>query len=179
MPEQLTTRQARLSDAAELTTLVNSAYRGESSRQGWTTEADILGGQRTDVVSLREIIARPRSVVLVHEAAGRIAACVHLEFAESGCYIGMVTVAPDMQARGLGLGLLTAAERYAQREWRCVSAFMTVIVQRLSLIAWYERCGYQRTGVRKPFPYGDERFGVPLRPDLEFEVLRKTLPQLP
>jgi hypothetical protein len=52
---------------------------------------------------------------------------------------------------------------------------MTVIQVRDTLIAWYERRGYSLTGETKPFPYGDDRFGRPLRNDLHFVVLEKTL----
>jgi hypothetical protein len=53
---------------------------------------------------------------------------------------------------------------------------MKVISAREDLIAWYERHGYARTGRRSPFPYGDERFGLPRRAGLEFELLVKPLP---
>ena len=52
---------------------------------------------------------------------------------------------------------------------------MTVIDIRDELIAFYERRGYRRTGIKKPFPYGDARFGLPKRDDLRFEVLEKPL----
>ena len=57
--------------------------------------------------------------------------------------------------------------------WMLAALRMTVIDVRDELIAWYERRGYRRTGIRKPFPYGDTRFGVPRRDDLRFEVLEK------
>ena len=52
---------------------------------------------------------------------------------------------------------------------------MTVITQRRELIAWYERRGYTVTGESRPFPHSDERFGLPRRTDLVFEVLAKPL----
>ena len=93
----------------------------------------------------------------------------------TGCYLGLLTVSPTLQSGGIGRQLLDAAEEWASEHWASQSVHMTVIVQRVELIAWYERSGYVRTGERKPFPYGDERFGLPRRADLAFEVLRKSL----
>jgi len=173
----LITRQATTADAPALVALVNSAYRGDSSRAGWTTEADLLGGQRVDVEGLTETIARPGSVILLHERDQVPVAGVHLERTGEDCYLGMLTIRPTMQGAGLGRQMLEAAERWAMEHWSSRTMHMTVIVQRTELIAWYERRGYRRTGERKPFPYGDERFGLPKRDDLVFEVLRKSLSQ--
>ncbi len=171
----LATRAATARDAPALAELVNSAYRGETSKAGWTTEADLLAGQRIDVERLTEIIAAPGNIVLLHEQDHSPVACVHLERTGDECYLGMLTIAPTRQRSGLGRQLLDAAERYAIDCWSSRSAYMTVIVQRSELIAWYERRGYARTGLRKPFPYGDDRFGLPRRADLAFEVLAKPL----
>jgi ribosomal protein S18 acetylase RimI-like enzyme len=178
-------RPADGDDVDALVRLVNSAYRGDTSRQGWTTEADLLDGQRIDAERLRETIVTPGNVVLVHEGdvsrragdlvAGDLLACVHLERSGAGCYLGMLTVQPRRQAAGLGRRLLEAAERFAVTQWRAEHVRMTVILQRVDLIAWYERRGYVNTGERQPFPYGDQRFGLPRRDDLEFVVLRKRL----
>jgi ribosomal protein S18 acetylase RimI-like enzyme len=176
----LAVRCATPADAVALEALVNSAYRGDSSRAGWTTEADLLGGQRVDVDGLQALIARGAvdggAVVLVHEDAAGLAACVELEPRGVGCYLGMLTIRPTSQASGLGRRLLAAAERFAAARFGTREMQMTVIVQRAELLAWYERRGYRRTGERRPFPYGDPRFGLPKRPDLEFEVLSKPLP---
>lgn len=175
----LTVRCAVVTDAPALEALVNSAYRGDSSRAGWTTEADLLGGQRVDVEGLRALIMRGAidggAVVLLNEDAAGIAACVELEPTGTSCYLGMLTIRPSSQAGGLGRRLLSAAERFATERLGTREMQMTVILQRTELLAWYERRGYRRTGVRKPFPYGDQRFGLPKRPDLEFEVLAKSL----
>ena len=173
----ITTRPATPSDAPALVALVNSAYRGDSSRAGWTTEADLLGGQRVDVEGLTSTISTFGNVILVHEQDREPIACVHLARTGEDCYLGMLTVRPTAQGSGLGRQLLEAAERWAIDNWSSRSMHMTVIVQRLELIAWYERHGYSRTGENKPFPYGDERFGLPKRGDLAFEVLSKALPQ--
>ncbi len=172
----LTLRVATVADVPALVALVNSAYRGDSSRAGWTTEADLLGGQRIDVEALTQTLAAPGTVVLLDAEDGKPIACVQLErTGEADCYLGMLTILPTLQGGGCGRQLLDAAERWAADHWGARSVYMTVIVQRCELIAWYERRGYARTGEFKPFPYGDERFGLPQRDDLLFEVLRKTL----
>ncbi|MFM8845631.1 MAG: GNAT family N-acetyltransferase [Gammaproteobacteria bacterium] len=175
----LAVRVAVTNDAAVLAALVNSAYRGDSSRAGWTTEADLLGGQRTDLQALEEFMAQTMSVgdraMLVHESARQILACVQLERRGDGAYLGMLTITPTLQAKGLGRRLLAAAEHFARTEWQARRIIMTVIEQRLELIAWYQRRGYAPTGETAPFPYGDPRFGEPKRPDLRFVVLAKDL----
>ncbi len=179
----LALRPARGDEAAAVSALVNSAYRGDSSRAGWTTEADLLGGQRTDPEALRDFIAARETagdrVLLVHDAAvagtSAIDACVQLERRGDEAYLGMLTVRPALQAGGLGRRLLSAAERWAAAHWGSRAVVMTVITQRIELIAWYERRGYRATGETAPFPYDDARFGEPRRPDLHFVVLRRAL----
>jgi GNAT superfamily N-acetyltransferase len=171
----LKTRPASAADAPALVALVNSAYRGESSKAGWTTEADLLGGQRIDADRIVQTIARPGNVILLHEQNGALVACVHLERTGQDCYLGMLTVEPAKQRDGLGRLLMEAAERWAVEHWSSRAMHMTVISIRTELVAWYERRGYRRTGEHKPFPYGDERFGLPQRDDLVFDVLRKQL----
>jgi len=168
-------RVATGADAPALVDLINSAYRGESSKAGWTTEADLLGGQRVDLDWVIEMIATPESVFLVLERDRVVIGCLRLERTGGECYLWLLTVRPSLQAGGIGRKLLEGAERWALENWSSRAIQMTVIVQREELRAWYERRGYYRTGTRKPFPYGDERFGLPRRTDLEFEVLRKEL----
>ena len=165
-------------DLGAIAALVNSGYRGDSSRAGWTTEADFLGGQRTDAEALRtDLTARPGAVLLMlrDEPGGDLLGSVWLEpQGPDVWYLGMLTVRPDVQARQLGRTLLAEAERFAaSRGARRMR--MSVITIRDTLIAWYERRGYVRTGKTLPFPYGDVRFGVPARDDLRFEVLEKAL----
>jgi ribosomal protein S18 acetylase RimI-like enzyme len=165
-------RRATVADTAALAALVNAAYRGDSSRAGWTTEADLLGGQRTDAEKLGEMIAREDSRILIaiDEA---LLACVHLERKAAGTvYLGMLTVAPTSQAGGIGKQLLAHAEDFSRAEWGARTIEMTVIAVRAELIAWYERRGYSVTGERRPFPADDPRFGIPKMP-LEFVVLQK------
>ncbi|TDR48437.1 ribosomal protein S18 acetylase RimI-like enzyme [Tahibacter aquaticus] len=175
----LTFRAATVADLDAIVALVESAYRGDVSKQGWTTEADFLDGQRTDPGSVAELLARGYSRVLLAERDGQLLCCCHVErLQEQGRnigYFGMFAVDPSLQGGGVGKLVLAEAERIATVEWHCAEMQMTVITIRDSLIAWYERRGYVRTGVLKPFPYGDARFGLPKRDDLQFEVLAKRL----
>lgn len=168
-------RRAIPADAERIAGLVNSAYRGESSRAGWTTEADLVGGQRTDVAMILALLAVPSNALLIHEDAAGIAAHVLLERTPDHAYLGMLTVRPTLQASGTGRRLLAAAEHFVLREWQIAQVEMTVLEQRPELIAWYGRRGYRWTGAYAPFPYGDSRQGAPTRDDLRFVVLRKSL----
>ncbi|GLW75113.1 N-acetyltransferase [Kitasatospora phosalacinea] len=175
-PAEPVFRTARLRDVPDLVALVESAYRGESSRAGWTTEADLLEGQRTDEAAVTDLLGRPDSVVLVVEGEdGAPIACCHVERRGTAAYFGMFSVSPAVQGGGLGRQVLARAEEWARAEWGVSAMEMTVIEQRADLIAWYERRGFVRTGEFEPFPYGDERFGVPLRADLRFAKLAKPL----
>ncbi|MFJ2720422.1 GNAT family N-acetyltransferase [Streptomyces sp. NPDC087437] len=171
----LTFRDARDADVDTLVDLIESAYRGDSSRAGWTTEADILQGQRTDPGGVLEVIKSPGSRLLTVERDGRVVACCQLEHQGDHAYFGMFAVSPTLQGAGLGKVVIAEAERQAREDWGAREMHMTVISVREDLIAWYERRGYRRTGRTTPFPYGDERFGIPQRDDLEFELLVKEL----
>ncbi|MFI6854358.1 GNAT family N-acetyltransferase [Streptomyces sp. NPDC050416] len=171
----LTFRDATDADVDELVALIESAYRGDASRAGWTTEADILQGQRTDPEGVLAVIKSPDGRLLTVEQEGRIVACCQLEHRGDHAYFGMFAVSPRLQGAGLGKVILTEAERLARETWGATEMHMTVISVRDDLIAWYERRGYRRTGRMTPFPYGDERFGVPQRDDLQFELLVKEL----
>lgn len=171
----LSFRDAADADVDTLVALIESAYRGDSSRTGWTTEADILEGQRTDPEGVREVIKSPESRLLTVERDGRIVACCQLEHRGEHAYFGMFAVSPALQGAGLGKVIIAEAERRAREIWGVREMHMTVISVRDDLIAWYERRGYRRTGRMTPFPYGDERFGIPQRDDLQFELLVKEL----
>lgn len=162
-------------DIPAVVALVESAYRGEASRTGWTSEADFLLGQRTDPEAVQDIVNDPRSRLLLASSGGTLVACCHLENHGDYAYFGMFSVRPEAQAAGIGKAVLAEAERLVREDWGVNEMHMTVISLRNELIAWYERRGYVRTGKMSPFPYGDERFGVPQRDDLEFELLVKTL----
>jgi GNAT superfamily N-acetyltransferase len=160
--------------------LVESAYRGPSSRVGWTTEADLLEGQRTDTEAVREIIVAGNGGLLLAEEEGHLVGCCQLERRGEGvAYFGMFSVTPARQGGGRGRSIVAEAERVARDVWLADQMRMTVIRQRQELIRWYERLGYRPTGETEPFPYGDERFGIPTRGDLEFVVLVKSLSAYP
>ncbi|WP_438489032.1 GNAT family N-acetyltransferase [Streptomyces sp. S186] len=171
----LTFRDATEADVPALVALVESAYRGDASRAGWTTEADLLDGRRTDADGVAEVVRNDSGRLLVAERDGELVACCQLEHRGDHVYFGMFAVRPALQGAGLGKVIIAEAERTAAATWGAPEMRMTVIRQREELIAWYERRGYRRTGRFSPFPYGDERFGIPQRADLEFELLVKPL----
>lgn len=171
----LSFRVANVDDVATVDALVHSAFRGDASRGGWTTEADLLDGQRTDAAAIADIITGPTAEVLLAEADRKVVACCQLEQRADGvAYLGMIAVSPAVQASGIGKAVVSEAERRAASVGASRMR-MTVIGHRSELVAWYERRGYERTGETEPFPYGDERFGLPKVPDLEFVVLEKRL----
>ena len=166
-------QKATDADIAELVQLINSAYRGDSSRQGWTTEADILSGIRTDIETLRTELTAPGAQMLkATNEKGVIDGCVFLQQQQLQLYLGMLTVAPHLQNKGLGKRLLQAAESVA-KDLSCTHIAMTVISLRHELIDWYKRHGYRPTGENRPFIVG-EHIGVPSQP-LSFIVLKKNI----
>jgi ribosomal protein S18 acetylase RimI-like enzyme len=173
MLSSLTITPATEADIPDLVTLVNSAYRGDSSRQGWTTEAHLLDGQRTDADNLRELLTAPGATILqARTAAGELLASVYLKNQAPDLYLGMLSVSPGHQAYGIGKQLMAAAEAHAQR-LGCTSLLISVISVRHELLAWYERHGFQRTGETVAFPT-DTRFGIP-KQELVLLLLRKNL----
>lgn len=168
-------RAATIADIPAIVALTESAYRGESSRAGWTTEADLLDGQRIDASAVRECIERALSRVVLAELDDSLIACAHVAIEDGAGYFGMFSVRPTAQGGGLGKQVIAEAERVVHEEWRTDTMRMTVIDVRDELIAFYQRRGYRRTGIKKPFPYGDPRYGLPRRDDLRFEVLEKSL----
>ena len=161
-------------DIHDLVRLVNSAYRGDISKKGWTTEANLLKGElRTDEATLNKIINSPEARFLKYvNEKKEIQGCVFLQKKENRLYLGMLSVSPLIQAKGIGKQLMAAAEIFA-KEQACDSIFMKVISIRHELIAWYERQGYSNSGKTEPFPV-DNRFGIPTQP-LEFIILEKTI----
>ncbi len=169
-------RTATAADIPQLHALVESAFRGDSARGGWTHEADLLGGQRTDPAALAEAIDDPDRMILIAFDGEAMVGCVEVKRAGTGrSMLGLLSVRPDRQATGLGRRLVAAAERRARDDHGAAWMEMTVIAARGELIAWYERQGYARTGETRPFPMDDPRFGLPRVP-LSFVVLERELP---
>jgi ribosomal protein S18 acetylase RimI-like enzyme len=155
-------RTATLRDANQLAKLVNSAYRGDYAKTGWTTEADLLDGQRTDAKALEEIIQTPLNQIdLAVDINDQILGCIHIrrELPDT-LYFGMLTVEPAAQGQGLGKQLLQLTESLARAE-NLSFIRMTVIPQRNELISYYERRGFKATGKFEAFPVDDPRYGLP------------------
>ena len=169
-------RPAELSDVSALHGLVESAYRGTSAKAGWTHEADLLDGQRTDREELEEIIADPsRQLLLAYDGDALVGTVCIEKKDDERSYLGMLTVDPNRQSGGLGRQLIAAAEAVAKDQFGARVMEMTVIAQRPELIAYYERRGYGQTSETRPFPMDDPRFGLPKRTDLYFVVMEKAL----
>ncbi len=167
-------RRATQADVPAIVALVESVYLGDSSRRGWTTEADLLDGQRVDAEGVSEALAQPGSRIVLALRGEELLACVQLSAQEESCHFGMFAVRPDAQGGGVGKRVMAEAERIA-RGLGLARMRMSVIDLRAELIAFYERRGYLRTGIKLPFPGDDPRFGLPRRDDLRFEVLEKAL----
>jgi ribosomal protein S18 acetylase RimI-like enzyme len=173
-PPTLRYRNATPADVPAVVALVNSAYRGDSSRLGWTTEADLLDGQRTDAEEISELISRPNSLILLALLDQQLLGSVHLARQADGAYLGMFTVRPGWQGQGIGKVFLATAERTVRERFAADCLRMTVIDRRSELIAFYERRGYRRTGRFNPFP-DDVRYGIPRVTGLRMELLEKAL----
>jgi ribosomal protein S18 acetylase RimI-like enzyme len=182
-PVLLNFRAAIPDDTELLLPLIRSAYRGEESRAGWTTEADLVADERIDTSGLLAKITAPDAVVLVitdgstnPDAQALISCCELLWHPDSKtAYFGLFAVDPKKQGAGIGRQVLTYAEDYALSRWGAAKVEMTVIWQREDIIAWYARRGYRKTGEQRPFPYEGLVNGKALRDDLYFEVLVKEL----
>lgn len=171
-----TLRPATPADIPALHALIESAYRGDASRAGWTTEADLLDGQRTDPEDLASILADPTQDLLTAWRGDDLLGCILIaDRGEGTGYFGMLSVSPTLQGGGLGRRLVEAAHGEMARRFGAVRSRISVLPQRETLIAWYERLGYAATGETLPFPYGDPRFGLPKRDDLLFIVMERPL----
>ena len=164
--------KATIQDVKVLNVLVNSAYRGESSRKGWTCEADLLGGIRITEEELTGTIQETDTTILKYSENQKIIACMMLVEKTDKLYLGMLTVSPELQGGGIGKQLLKQAEIIA-KEKGLPKIGMTVISARRELIDWYKRHGYVETGEREPFLI-DYHFGDP-KQFLEFIVMEKVI----
>lgn len=165
--------KATIADVSSLNQLINSAYRGESSKKGWTTEANILEGKRTTEDELIEIIQDNKNTILKYSENNQIIGCVLLVKKEDELYLGMLTVSPELQNSGIGKKLLQEAENYASTSG-VSKIVMTVITVREELISWYKRKGFIDTSIREPFPVS-EVFNQTGSEPLEFMVLEKRI----
>jgi ribosomal protein S18 acetylase RimI-like enzyme len=162
-------------DVLGIVSLMNRAYRGAGAA-GWSTQESYLSGDRiTEDVLRTDLAAKPHASLLKWEEGGPLLGCVWIEPLDDDVwYLGSLATDPTLQASGLGKTLLSAAEHWV-RDRGGTRIRMNVVNVRDALIAWYLRRGYHKTGETKPFPYGDDRFGAPLRDDLSFLVLEKDL----
>ena len=165
--------KATFEDVSSLNKLINSAYRGESSKKGWTTEANLLEGKRTTEAELIQIIQDKKNTILKFSEGNEIIGCVLLIEKEDRLYLGMLTVSPELQNSGIGKKLMQQAEIQASA-LGLSKIVMTVISVREELISWYKRKGYVDTGAREPFPVSDV-FRQTSNDPLEFMVLEKRI----
>ncbi|URC11025.1 GNAT family N-acetyltransferase [Flavobacterium sp. B183] len=165
--------KASLQDIPALTALINSAYRGETSKKGWTTEANLLEGKRTDEQEMTEIFLDPKNTMLKYTENDQIIGSVLLVEKGHQLYLGMLTVSPELQNSGIGKKMLAEAENHA-KALGLSSIIMTVISVREELIAWYKRHGYVDTGEREAFPVSEIHVTISEEP-LEFIYLEKVI----
>lgn len=175
--QDISVRDATLDDVPGVVSLVESAYRGDASRAGWTTEADLLVGRRTDEAEVTRLVTTPGDVILLAiDGTGDPVGCCHLQRRADGtAYFGLFAVRPTAQGGGIGGTLLAAAEARARRDWAASKMEMTVIGQRDDLIAWYRRKGYRPTGRSFAWPPSENVRSTPLRDDLYFAAFEKPL----
>lgn len=167
-------KTASVNEAKEITALVNSVYRGENSRKGWTTEADFLSGIRITEEKVKEIIERKNDLIILALNKGSIIGCVHLEHAGSYSYLGMLSVDVNYQSKGIGKILIKECESITKNEWKLDEIRMKVIGRRSELIEYYIRRGYALTGEKEEFGSKTETFGE-TKEKLYFETLLKAL----
>jgi GNAT superfamily N-acetyltransferase len=168
----LTFRFAERVDATAIAALIESGYRGDESRRGWTTEADLLDGDRTSVAEIEAYIADPNARFVMAFDGASLVGCALIKSETGEGYFGMFAVRPARQGGGHGKQILGHAEQKIRDLWSCTRVAMTVINLREDLVAYYERRGYKRTGT-KPFPF-DREPGAK-RTDFHFVVLTKDL----
>ena len=182
-------RQAKSDDVDALKQLLDRCYRQD---EGWTNEADLVGGIRITDSELTSVIADPKHYVFLYpqtetgnregQETGELLGCIAVDMQEntdkSRAYIGMFAVHPELQGHGVGHEILQAAETFATRHLQsrdqpsCLT--MSILSHRPELLAYYERRGYKLTGVTMPFPE-DGNNGEPKRQDLQLLELEKTV----
>ncbi|MDO8931155.1 MAG: GNAT family N-acetyltransferase, partial [Rhodocyclaceae bacterium] len=157
---QIDCRITAESDANDIASLVNRAYRPVTSMRGWTHEAHLVAGDRISPAQIQTLL-RSGPTVLVMYRNGTIVACVHVQGDASGAWIGMLATEPAWQAQGLGKCMLQYAETFTAEHFKAIVVRVAVLAARPELIAFYERRGYARTGQIEDYPV-DEEIGKPL-----------------
>lgn len=152
LADGLLVRRAARADAAPLKTLIESGYRGDSARRGWTHEADIVENERIAMDDLCAMLGDPSTHFLIAEDAGKAIGCIAVTDKGHGrAYFGLLCVDPARQSNGLGSRLIEAAEERA-RSFGASVMEISVFENRAELIVMYQRKGYCDTGRRDPFP---------------------------
>lgn len=186
-------RQAKADDIEALETLLNRCYR---QTEGWTNEADLIGGIRITPNELTNTIASPNHYLFVYpktttgerdaEETGELLGCIAVDIktdtdAKQSAYIGMFAVHPELQGQGVGHVILQAAETFATRhlqasvqddQTKSARLTMSILSHRPELLGYYQRRGYELSGHKIPFP-NDGNNGEPKRQDLELLELEK------
>nr|WP_313975339.1 N-acetyltransferase [uncultured Psychrobacter sp.] len=191
-------RQAEASDIDALEQLLNRCYR---QAEGWTNEADLVGGIRTTKDELLAVINDPKHYVFIYpktttgerdgKETGELLGCIAVDIKDDAdknenaskkkAYIGMFAVLPELQGLGVGHQILQAAETFAQRHLQAntqasaqnpARLTMSILSHRPELLAYYQRRGYQLNGNSMPFPV-DGNNGEPKCQDLELLELEK------
>lgn len=165
-------RAAKISEIGDIARLVNSAYRPKPGSHGWTHEADLIVGARTDANEVAGLLSKPDSIVLLGLIGSEIVACVHIERMGGDACIGMLAVMPSRQDSGIGKELLAHTELYARTKFLSDRCVMMVVSSRIELISFYQRQGYQQTGSTMPYPQMANA-GTPLEAGLKIEMLEK------
>ena len=130
--ESVFLRQADIEDIDALEQLLNRCYR---QTEGWTNEADLVGGIRITQDELASTIANPKHYLFVYpktktgerdgEETGELLGCIGVDMKinagsnqssyNKSAYIGMFAVHPELQGQGVGNIILQAAETFAGR----------------------------------------------------------------
>jgi ribosomal protein S18 acetylase RimI-like enzyme len=167
-----TFRAATKSDTEAISNLVNRAYRPDADFAGWTHESLLVAGNRINVTQVSEIMAKPDSAVLIGLNDSELVACIHVEKNGDSSYIGMFAVNPLLQGAGVGKTMLAHAEQYAKNNFGSSKYCMVVMSDRSELISFYQRRGYQKTGMVMDYPLAAGA-GTPKHADTKIEVLVK------
>ncbi|KAJ9488798.1 hypothetical protein VN97_g4481 [Penicillium thymicola] len=173
---ELNFRVATEKDAAQLQQLVESAFRAEDSRKGWTDDLGLSSSFHLDVQDILAMINKLDSVMLMatddqNTLVGSIGTSKR-DANQARLY--MLAVDTSVQRGGIGRQILAYAEDYCQQTWGVTTLGLNALSNREELISWYSRRGYKPTGETSPFPR--EKFeNLVLPGDLCFVEFEKVL----